>query len=75
MFHIEFFYKEIDVMSRPLNPDEYLSNIPAKCPADQSDVTHEIIFQRSTDPDDDDIVQEFHCSRDSKCVKCRQNYL
>lgn len=62
-------------MSRPLNPDEYLSNIPAKCPADQSDVTHEIIFQRSPDPDDDDIVQEFHCSRDSKCVKCRQNYL
>ena len=42
---------------------------------DASDVTHTVLYKKSTCTRVDDLVLNFHCSRDSKCVKCQQNYL
>ncbi|MGI6094021.1 MAG: hypothetical protein ACOYBL_01185 [Lachnospiraceae bacterium] len=54
---------------------EYTQTVEAKCPHDASKVTHTIIFKKATCTRVDDIIQHFHCSRDSKCVMCQQNYL
>lgn len=53
---------------------EYTESFTCQCPVDASRVTHTVTFSRSTDPDIDDLVEEFKCSRDSKCVKCSVNY-
>lgn len=55
--------------------DEYIKTYQSKCLTDASDVTHTIIFKRATCSRVDDLIIHFHCSRDSKCVKCQQNYL
>ncbi len=46
-----------------------------QCPTDASKVTHTITYRRATCTRVDDTIEHFHCSRDSKCVKCQQNYL
>ena len=51
------------------------SNEYTKCLTDASDVTHTVLYKKSTCTRIDDLVLNFHCSRDSKCVKCQQNYL
>lgn len=56
-------------------PEEYTQTHHGKCIIDASPVTHTITYQKSTCTRVDDIILYFHCSRDSKCVKCQQNYL
>lgn len=53
---------------------EYTEIFTGQCPVDASKVTHTVTFTQSTDPCFDDTVEEFKCSRDSKCVKCSVNY-
>lgn len=55
--------------------DEYTQTYAYRCPTDARDVTHTVIYKKATCTRVDDIVLHFHCSRDSKCVKCQQNYL
>lgn len=60
---------------RILEPDEYIRTYQSKCLTDASNVTHTIIFKKATCTRIDDLIIHFSCSRDSKCVKCQQNYL
>lgn len=55
--------------------NEYTKVYHTKCLTDASDVTHTVLYKKSTCTRVDDLVLNFHCSRDSKCVKCQQNYL
>lgn len=57
------------------NEKQYTSTYKCKCPTDLSDVTHTILYQKATCTRVDDVILHFHCDRDSKCVKCYQNYL
>lgn len=52
----------------------YTETFTYQCPVDATKVTHTVTFAPSTDPRFDDSVEEFKCSRDSKCVKCSSNY-
>lgn len=53
---------------------EYTVTEKSKCLTDASQVTHTIIYKKATCTHVDDVILHFRCSRDSKCVKCRQNY-
>ncbi|MDD6618063.1 MAG: hypothetical protein PUF14_05645 [Clostridiales bacterium] len=55
--------------------DEYTMTFESICPTDVSKVKHTVVYKKATCTRVDDIVQHFHCNRDSKCVKCQQNYL
>lgn len=55
--------------------EEYTRTYQTKCLTDVSDVTHTVTYKKATCTRVDDIILHFHCSRDSKCVKCYQNYL
>lgn len=55
--------------------EEYTEVYHCKCLTDASEVTHTVTYKKSTCTRVDDIILDFHCSRDSKCVKCQQNYL
>lgn len=55
--------------------EEYTEMYHTKCLTDASDVTHTVTYQKASDRQMDDVILQFHCSRDSKCVKCYQNYL
>ncbi|BFL46892.1 hypothetical protein C3B58_20760 [Lactonifactor longoviformis] len=55
--------------------NEYTLTFDSKCPADASKVLHTVIYKKATCTRVDDIILHFHCSRDSKCVKCQHNYL
>lgn len=54
--------------------EEYTNICSCKCPTDSSMVTHTVTYQKSTCTRVDDLLLYFHCSRDSRCVKCQQNY-
>lgn len=54
---------------------QYTNTYKRKCPTDASDVTHTVLYQKATCTRVDDVILHFHCDRDSKCVKCYQNYL
>lgn len=60
---------------RTLEPGEYIRTYQSKCLTDASKVTHTITFRKATCTRIDDPIIYFSCSRDSKCVKCQQNYL
>lgn len=55
--------------------NEYTRTYEYKCPTDASKVTHTLHYKKATCTRFDDIILHFNCSRDSKCVKCQQNYL
>lgn len=53
---------------------QYTSIFECKCPTDSSKVTHTVVYKKATCTRVDDIILHFKCSRDSKCVKCYENY-
>lgn len=55
--------------------NEYTITRDYQCPTDRTKVKHTIVFKKATCTRVDDIILHFHCDRDSKCVKCQQNYL
>lgn len=57
------------------NENQYTSTYESKCPTDSSKVTHTVVYKKATCTRIDDIILHFSCDRDSKCVKCYQNYL
>ena len=52
----------------------YTEKFKSRCPVDSSDVVHTVRFQKATCTRVDDIVDDFHCSRNSTCVRCLENY-
>lgn len=52
----------------------YTQKFETSCPVDSSRVVQTVRFIRSTCTRVDDIVDDFHCSRNSSCVKCQENY-
>lgn len=61
-------------MSRETD-NEYTVTVNTKCLTDASKVVHTIVYKKATCTRVDDVILHFSCSRDSKCVKCQQNYL
>ena len=53
----------------------YTQIFEAKCPVDSSKVKHTVTFIAASCSRVDDMIEDFHCSRNSSCVKCQQNYL
>ena len=53
---------------------EYTKKFDSMCPVDSSQVVHTVKFLKSTCTRVDDIVDDFHCSRNGSCVKCTENY-
>ena len=53
----------------------YTQVFEAKCPVDSSKVKHTVTFIAASCSRVDDMIEDFHCSRNSSCVKCQQNYL
>lgn len=53
---------------------EYTQKFETICPVDSSKVVHTVRFIKSTCTRVDDIVDDFHCSRNGSCVKCTENY-
>lgn len=53
----------------------YTEIFEAKCPVDASKVKHTVTFLAASCSRVDDLIEDFHCSRNSTCVKCQQNYL
>ena len=53
---------------------EYIKKFDSMCPVDSSKVVHTVKFLKSTCTRVDDIVDDFHCSRNGSCVKCTENY-
>lgn len=52
----------------------YTQRFETVCPVDSSKVVHTVRFLKSTCTRVDDIVDDFHCSRNGSCVKCTENY-
>ena len=52
----------------------YVQRFETICPVDSSKVVHTVRFLKSTCTRVDDIVDDFHCSRNGSCVKCSENY-
>ena len=52
----------------------YTEKFKYRCPVDSSDVIHTVRFRKATCTRVDDIVEDFHCSRNSTCVRCLENY-
>lgn len=52
----------------------YTQKFETICPVDSSKVVHTVRFLKSTCTRVDDIVDDFHCSRNGSCVKCTENY-
>ena len=52
----------------------YIKKFASMCPVDSSKVVHTVTFIKSTCTRVDDIVDDFHCSRNGSCVKCTENY-
>ena len=52
----------------------YTQKFDSRCPVDASKVVHTVQFMKATCTRVDDTVDDFRCSRDSKCVKCTENY-
>ena len=52
----------------------YTQQFATICPIDSSKVVHTVRFLKSTCTRVDDIVDDFHCSRNGSCVKCTENY-
>ena len=52
----------------------YIKKFDSMCPVDSSKVVHTVTFIKSTCTRVDDIVDDFHCSRNGSCVKCTENY-
>ena len=52
----------------------YTQKFDSRCPVDASKVVHTVRFMKATCTRVDDTVDDFRCSRDSKCVKCTENY-
>ena len=52
----------------------YTQKFDSRCPVDASKVVHTVQFRKATCTRVDDTVEDFYCSRDSKCVKCTENY-
>lgn len=52
----------------------YTQKFDSRCPVDSSKVIHTVQFRKATCTRVDDTVEDFHCNRDSKCVKCTENY-
>ena len=46
-----------------------------KCPKDSGDSIHTITYKKATCTSVDDIILNFHCSRNSQCLDCQQDYL
>lgn len=64
--------------SRNVSADEdnqYTCKYEYRCPTDASKSIHTIVYKKATCTRVDDVILYFSCSRDSKCVKCQQNYL
>ena len=59
----------------PNEAEEYTKTYHTKCLTDASDVVHTVTYKKATCTRVDDIILNVHCNRDSKCVKCQQNYL
>ncbi|MCI8815139.1 MAG: hypothetical protein HFH60_11065 [Lachnospiraceae bacterium] len=55
--------------------NQYTCTYKYKCPNDSTEATHTILYKKATCTRVDDVILHFHCSRDSGCVKCQQNYL
>lgn len=52
----------------------YTQRFETSCPTDSSKVVHTVRFLKSTCTRVDDIVDDFHCTRNGSCVKCMENY-
>ena len=52
----------------------YTQRFETICPTDSSKVVHTVRFLKSTCTRVDDIVDDFHCSRNGSCVKCMESY-
>lgn len=52
----------------------YTQKFDSRCPVDASKVVHTVQFRKATCTRVEDVVEDFRCSRDSKCVKCTENY-
>ena len=52
----------------------YTQKFDARCPVDASKVVHTVQVRKATCTRVEDTVEDFRCSRDSKCVKCTENY-
>ena len=61
---------------KPQEEDDryYTQKFGGRCPVDASKVVHTVQFRKATCTRVDDTVEDFRCSRDSKCVKCTENY-
>ena len=53
----------------------YTQVFEARCPVDASKVKHTVTFIAASCSRVDDLIEDFHCSRNSTCVQCQQNYL
>lgn len=53
----------------------YTQVFEARCPVDSSKVKHTVTFIAASCSRVDDLIEDFHCSRNSACIKCQQNYL
>lgn len=61
--------------NRSNNENEYTMTFQSKCPTDASNVIHTVVYKKATCTRVYDIIVHFNCNRDSKCVKCQQNYI
>ena len=53
----------------------YTQAFETRCPVDSSKVKHTVTFIAASCSRVDDLIEDFHCSRNSACIKCQQNYL
>ena len=53
----------------------YTEKFESICPTDSSKVIHTVTFIAASCSRVDDLVEDFHCSRNSSCVKCQMNYV
>lgn len=52
----------------------YTQKFQSRCPVDSSQVEHTVTYIKATCSRVDDMIDDFHCNRNSTCVKCMDNY-
>lgn len=54
----------------------YTETYDSRCPVDSSQVVHKVTYRRRTcSRVEDELIEDFSCSRSSTCIKCQNNYL